>query len=522
MKQKNTRTYDLTHAAIKGTAIVGLSLALATFSSMSKPETIPYTQEDLNNNILFSSQLIEIMSVNEYTFENEEIRNLLVNMVGEPLTKEKLEEISVIEITEPLTNSNLSDLKYLTNLLTIHISNNTIDFQDLRYNQNLYYINADHCTLKNTESIPNTTEGLILTYCTCEDNRFTMPYYCRSLFLEGTTLNNLTFKNPSYLESLSIVGDTILDLNSIAGCTNLQELDILLCSNVSNPSALTRLSNLKTMHVDDYCPIWLTNEVLSTLPLSKEDKLIYGDEISKLDKIASDLVINKDTVPDEYKIQYLTLYILEKLKYDMNIVEDPENTIQAVQDYNLEPIRNALQGEEVVCINYACLFKALANRVNLENYQLYSDLHSWNIVKQDDEFKGYDLTNLDIGPIVKMADTGELCLIADTTTESVIADGNGPILYYYEFNLDELTDQDHTSKYTPTEIENTIINIGYINDNSLVKLLHKNEEYQIILTKTARISIYLVLLECGIELIKLNKSKKKTLVPEEIKDEVEE
>lgn len=519
MKRKKHVYYELTHTIIKGTAVVGLSLALATFSSKSKPETIPYTQEDLNNNIIFSSQLREIMSTTEYTFENEEIYNLLIDMVGEPLTSEKLAEISEIEINKPLTNSNLSDLKYLPNLLSIQISDNTVDFEDLQYNQNLYYITASYCTLKNTDCIPNTTELLTITYSTCDDNRFMAPYYCRNLYLEGTTLNNLTFKNPSYLESLSIVGDTILDLNSIAGCTNLQELNLLLCSNITNPSALTKLSNLKTMHIDDYCPIWLTNEVLDALPLSKEEKVIYGEEITKLDKIASDLVVNKDTVPEEYKIQNIVLYILEKLKYDMNVAEDPENTIEAVQTYNLEPITSALNEEEVVCINYACLFKALANRVKLENYQLYSKIHSWNIVKQDGEFKGYDLTNLDIGPIVKMADTGELCLIEDMTTEEVIEDGNGPILYYYEFNLDELTDADHLSKYTPTEVENMIINIGYINENSLVKLIHKNEEQQMILSKSIRITLFLLLLEVGVELIQENKKEKKLILEEPMDNE---
>lgn len=511
MNLNNKPKYSLINGVFKGATVVGLSLAIATFTTIGLPEKIPYTQEDKINNITFSTELIEIMSTEKITFQNQELYNLIVSQVGEPLTKEKLSDITELTIEEQLSNNNLSDLKYLPNLLSLTIHNNDLNLEDIQYNQNLYYLELNSCTIKNTQSLPNTTEGLILDNCTCNDNRLITPYNCNTLILTGSSINNLTLKNPKSLEYLSIIGDTILDLNTIKDCTNLSELTLKLCSNISNPHILTQLPNLKTLKIDDYCPIWLNNEILKHLPLSEEDKIIYSSEINTLDTIASTLVAN-ESLSEEDKIQRIVLYILEKLKYDMDIVEDPDNTINSVHDYNLEPIKNALNNEEVVCINYACLFKALANRLNLNNYQLFSTNHSWNIVYQDGEYKGYDLTNLDIGPIVQMADTKELCIIADTTTEELIEQGNSEYLYYYGF--DKIDDIDHQSLYTPTDIENTIINIGYINEKSISKILEKQEQLDTIGTRSIYIGIYLTLLRIGIDIIKRKKDKNKALVRE--------
>jgi hypothetical protein len=38
-----------------------------------------------------------------------------------------------------------------------------------------------------------------------------------------------------------------------------------------------------------------------------------------------------------------------------------------------------------------------------------------------------------------------------------------------------MIDDNHIADYTPSEIKDYILNIGYINENSLVKLIYKNE-----------------------------------------------
>ena len=52
-------------------------------------------------------------------------------------------------------------------------------------------------------------------------------------------------------------------------------------------------------------------------------------------------------------------------------------------------------------------------------------------------------------------------------------DNKGTDLYYYEFNIDKILDDNHIADYTPQEIEEKVLNIGYINDNSLIRLQDK-------------------------------------------------
>ncbi len=474
-----TKKYKLSHSIKKGLIITSLAVALATVTTPLNIENIPYTQEDLSNNIYFNNELTKISSSNEIIINNQEIYNILVSLVGEPLTKDKLSNITELTINH-LDNNDLSDLKYLPNLYSITINDNDLNLQDLQYNQNLYYLEINNCTLHNTEYLPNSIEGLFIYYSSCSDNRFITPYYCKSLAFVSTSFNNLTLKNPSILENFILLGDAILDLNTFKDCLNLKEIYLLLCSNISNPYILTELPNLETIELDDYCPIWLNNEILEQLPLSNEDKIIYGDEITKLDNIANDLL--KDNLSNEDKIRYITIYILEKLKYDENVLNSEEENIDLVHEYNLEPIKKALTEENAVCINYACLFKALANRLGLINYQLYSDNHTWNLIYQDNELKCYDLTNLDSDTIAMI--NNELCIIADATSSEIIKDGKEDILYFYNFDPDEIKLSSYEWDNFPTQAEDTLVNIGYINNNSLVKIVYKNKIRATITLKT--------------------------------------
>jgi len=161
------------------------------------------------------------------------------------------------------------------------------------------------------------------------------------------------------------------------------------------------------------------------------------------------------------------------------------------------------------------MFQALSNRVGLDTYQLFNDVHAWNATKVDGKYKGYDLTYLELGPIVEIENIEQLGMIRDTTTEDMFKEGKEDRLYYYEFNLDKIIDDNHIADYTPEEIKDYILNIGYINDNTLVKLIYKNEA-EILRLNTFMKSFTILLIATVIfETIMLKRQKKLTYIEED-------
>ena len=69
------------------------------------------------------------------------------------------------------------------------------------------------------------------------------------------------------------------------------------------------------------------------------------------------------------------------------------------------------------------MFQALSNRVGLDTYQLFNDVHAWNATKIDGEYKGYDLTYLELGPIVKVENMEQLGMLSNTTVENMFKQG---------------------------------------------------------------------------------------------------
>ena len=155
--------------------------------------------------------------------------------------------------------------------------------------------------------------------------------------------------------------------------------------------------------------------------------------------------------------------------------QKPDERDDRVEIYNCNPLTTSLEGDLGICINYSCMFQALSNRVGLDTYQLFNSVHAWNATKVDGEYKGYDLTYLELGPIVKIENMEQLGMIENTTTESMFQKGKEDMLYYYEFDINKMIDDNHIADYTPEQIKNYVLNIGYINENSLVKVLYKNE-----------------------------------------------
>jgi hypothetical protein len=296
-------------------------------------------------------------------------------------------------------------------------------------------VSFTNCTLSNTQCLPNSIETLFVDDSTITDKEVIVPYYATSIYFKKSVANNIRLKNPAILEKLYITSDVMLDMNNLKDCTNLRDITIFMSSNIKNAHILGTLPSLKSIYIDEYAAIWLDMDALSKLPLPEEDKIIVGDLISKLDSIASTLIPDK-SISEKEKINRITLYLLEKLDYDYDAIQAPDETDDRVETYNVYPLSTSLEGDLGICINYSAMYQALSNRVGLDTYQIFNSVHAWNATKIAGEYKGYDLTYLELGPIVKVEDMEQLGMLSNTTVENMFQKGKENQLYYYEFDLE--------------------------------------------------------------------------------------
>ena len=455
--------------------VTSLSAAIAGLSGNNQIEEIHFTSEDLTSNLIFSSQLEEIIATENIKFNNQELQAIIEKEIGGPITKEALSQIHVLSITDKLSNHDLSDLKYLTELQALLVFNVNLDIEDIKYNQNLHSVIFNTCIISNTDCLPNSIETLELTNCRCIDNEFIVPYYTKELVSEGSILNNIRLKNPSRLEKLYMYTDSVLDLNNLRGCTNLKELSLLRLTNVYNKEVLALLPSLESVTLDEYAAIWLDNDTLDELPMKKLDKQNLSSKITVLDKMLESILDPNSTVNPEVKAQIITLYLLDNFEYDFASVENYEYDRSEVSEYNERPISTFIDGKKGVCINYASTFTGLANRAGIDTFQLFNQNHTWNAIKTSEGYKAYDLSYLEYGAIVEVKDINTLVMIKDTTAEDLIRRGDSKYLCFYEFNIDEIVSDNHIADYTPQEILDSVLNIGYINENSLVRVIEKNQ-----------------------------------------------
>lgn len=468
--------YTIIRSVSEFLVITTLATGISHMAASKKfpKEVIPYTQEDTIQNLVFNEELSAILAEKEVKFSNPEIEAIIKKELGGTITKEGLDSLNKLEILNPLTNNDFSDLKYLPNLHVLTIYENNVDIEDLKYNQNLSFISFNTCTLSNTQCLPNSIETIFVNDSTITDTETIIPYYTTNVYFIKSLANNIRLKNPSILEKLYITSDVMLDMNNLKDCTNLKEITILVSSNIKNAHILGTLPALEAIHLDEYAAIWLDMDTLSKLPLSEEDKVIVGDLISKIDSIANTLVPDKN-ISEKEKINKITLYLLEKLDYDYDAIEAPDETDDRVETYNAYPLSTSLEGDLGICINYSAMYQALSNRIGLDTYQMFNDVHAWNATNVDGEYKGYDLTYLELGPVIRVENMDTFVMLKNVTVESMLKNGKENELWYYEFDLDKILDDNHIANYTPQEIKDYVLNIGYINDNSLVKLIYKNE-----------------------------------------------
>ena len=408
--------------------------------------SIPFTQEDLKNNEQYIQEVAKI-SIEKPEYKN---KDLIVELFNQGIDIDHPETVKSITITNQLINQDFSDIKYFPNLTELIIENNNIDLIGLKYNYNLINLQIKNSTLTNTKDIPNSIYNLVLEDCIIEDNSFEIPYNTKYLTIMNSPFNNIYLKNPKQLDRLTIVGNTFLDLSAFKDCKKLENITLHRIANVINANVLTSL-NAK-LDLDNYIPIWMNKDTYTKLELADANML---KQVEQLDTIATTII--QDNMTNDEKVSAITTYILKLLKYDEDITK-PE-----LKEYNNNPL--ILKDGEGICINYASLFTALANRAGLDTYQIYSSDHTWNMVNDKDNKYFIDLSMLDTEVIIEtLTEFGVEYSESDISSVEHINNNEESKLYHYHITLEELVNDSNLSRYTllPEDNEGTTHNIGYI------------------------------------------------------------
>ena len=356
-----------------GLVAVTAGLYVASFST-SFPNYHVYSESEIQ----YRQELHDIKLEN-ISFVNKELYDLLLRKTGsQELTHENLNNIYTLVITNELSNQDFSDLKYLTNLNKLYISNNNIDLNDLYYNSHLKDLNITNGNIQNTACLPNTINRLILRNVTITDGPMITPYYLTYLSMTDTNANQLYLKNPEKLKSLKVEGNVFIDLNILKFCENLSFLELKKCPNVTNGQVLQTL-DIKDLYLDDYSTIWLDQETVSKIDFESQGGNIV-EEVKILDDIINEL--NLDNMSNDEKRRAIVSFVIDKLQYDQMIESNSDASKDIYRFYTNLPIYYAVRFSDSISVNYTCLVQALCNRAGLTNYQLFGDNNrTWNNIE---------------------------------------------------------------------------------------------------------------------------------------------
>jgi len=488
--KKKLKKYSLKRRVVIATLTSAAILSIYNLKVDVEKKDYPFSNSDYINYIPFKEELENIAAEENHEFSNTELQAIIDSQ------KDTLENQNELEIQGPLQNNDLSELKYVKGLQNLHIYNCDVDLNDLKYNQELLSLDIENCTISHTESLPNTILCLSCFKTECSDNAFVIPYFLKDLYITESTINNLTLKTKSNIEELNLYGQMFIDLATFSDCENLNTVSIQYCANIKNEQVLQTLPNLKTVTLDDYAPIWMSKETATFLPLENQDDIL--SEIEQLDNIASEIVPDS-SISNEEKITAITIYTISKLEYDQDYEEK-------IYDYNNYPIRYALNSDVGICINYATLFQALCNRVGVDSYELFSDVHTWNMVQTEEGYKAVDSTDIDENFIVSKEST-DIYYIGTRDGQSFLTSGLKNNLYFYEIDLDELSAEysSYNATRTPQKLYTTIEDLGYIENDIKIKITYRNTEWQVLMNEYVRIWLALMLIGIALDNVRNKK-----------------
>jgi len=449
-------------------ATIVLTVALSAGINYIDYKSIPYTGADITNNRAYVTELRSIEEETNIEFANTELLDAINESLGYKLTTTNIKNVTELTINKPLTNQDFSDLKYFTNLKELKIYMNNIDLADLQYNQQLESLILSRTEVTHTNLLPNNIKSIYFFDTIIKDHLLYLPYNTESAYAYQTAFTNIKVKNPKRLMFLTVDSNVAsLDLSFLTECKNLLKVSLLKCPNITNPEVLTKLDKKCEVALDDYATIWLNYDIYQGIKnIATTNKEEIRTETAALDTIAQMLVPNKN-ISDMEKIKAISNYIVETLKYSKVLAENPESSPETAELLNNYPIRYALNsndGMDEVCINYACLFQALANRVGLDSKQLMATGHTWNQVGD----KHVDLTSLDAASFIISEDDQKYNIEDLINIDYDIPD------YAYFVSDDRIKkDPFYQEVYHFEEVKNVDNNIGYVSkeNKSLVEKL---------------------------------------------------
>lgn len=420
-----------------------------------------------------------------YNFTNnkvkEEILKILNKTMDEPITYGELKKITSLELTDQVTSDALTDVKYLTNLKILTLSKCNVDCSDLEHNQKLEEITIAYSNITNNDKLPNPLKKISLINSTCKEEVFNLPYHTKELNVLYSYINNLSLKNPLSLTKLVYNSSSVLDLNILEKCSNLESLDLSSSLNIKNVSKLLDYFQIKKITLDDYAPIWLNEDTYIKLISSKKVSVPYDltSECYYLDKVTEEIQKRHSNIQNQ--IDEAINYIVSTFFYNEELSMQEELTTsqhQMLTNYNTYPIKTSFSKSGIICINYASLYQALLNRLNIECYTLQSINHAWNLYDNNNDLEQIDLTNIDQVPLIYDEKSKQTSLLDMTGAVNLInfgTDTNTTNQIYQPLNYPIIL-----KKIAPSEL-------GYLtkNNNYLYEILYNNRKY--ILTPLALI-----------------------------------
>lgn len=455
-----------------GVCVVGsaMTLSLLIVPPMITNHQIGYTSSEVTKNAQYEATLKAINDNYNITFNNKDLYNSIVSQINGPFTVEKLRNIKNITIDlSTFSNKDLSDLQYFTGLESITFINGVIDCSCITYNQNLREAKFDMCDITNTSSLPNSISTLLLVNTRSIDGVISVPYETTHLHMSSSTCNKIFVKNPENLKRFTFTGYGFLDLADLKDCTNLTNITLNQCPNVTHPEYLKTISDKANLNLDEFCCVWGTPETIPNI--SKEYKRLMNE----LNNIANSLT--NSTLSDEEKVNQIIMYVLNQISYDYDCLEENEQAEAQLTDYNRRPISNALSENKGVCVGYATLFKALANRLGIVSYQPDSINHTWNMVKLagNDEYRGYDLTQLDHDYATVGTFDNAMNDYDNDTIDYMRSDSEEDLLFYdFDANAAVSASYNYETNIEPLNITSFDTSIGYVASNSKTRSMKED------------------------------------------------
>lgn len=369
-----------------------------------------------------------------------------------------------------------SQLEKITEL-TINVTDSCESLDFLKYCTSLEILNLiiDNQAFTILETLPkmNSTYAVRIFSSEKEDG----------IYIDSKNVKFLS-KFPN-LEILMIASNNIyLGKNTLEQYKNIKHIGLFnLYSTINYDVDFSKLTFLDSLTFDGclpyHLPMYFSSEEYKILKEANVDVKLnflegtekdYFEICDKLDDIIKELNITSKDASQE-KINKIVCYVLENYNYDPEVQEAIKNnatTDDMTTAFYEKGLLAGLLKETQICGNYSSLVSALAKKLGLDEYLVFSDIHMWNMFDFSGMKAYVDTTLLDsIGSDWITLPTGEEVYLSP---EEAIKKGLGYIYAWYMLDPSEAQKYSFDGAHEATNLP--IIN--YV-DEELLSILEQKE-----------------------------------------------